>query len=93
MAARNILIVMADQLNPFAVGCYGGGAKTPQIDRLAAEGVRFDAAYCNSPLCTPGRYAFMTGKLKVSGNLAKLMMHQSAIAQWGAAVSSLDVEY
>ena len=37
--------------------------------------------------------AFMTGKLKVSGNLAKLMMHQSAIAQWGAAVSTLDVEY
>lgn len=62
MAARNILIVMADQLNPFAVGCYGGAAKTPQIDRLAAEGVRFDAAYCNSPLCTPGRYAFMTGR-------------------------------
>ena len=37
--------------------------------------------------------AFMTGKLKVSGNLAKLMMHQNAIAQWGAAVSTLDVEY
>ena len=37
--------------------------------------------------------AFMTGKLKVSGNLAKLMMHQSAIQQWGAAVSALDVEY
>ena len=37
--------------------------------------------------------AFMTGKLKVSGNLAKLMMHQSAIQQWGAAVSDLDVEY
>lgn len=37
--------------------------------------------------------AFMTGKLKVSGNLAKLMMHQAAIQQWGAAVSQLDVEY
>ena len=37
--------------------------------------------------------AFMTGKLKVSGNLAKLMMHQGAIQQWGAAVSELDVEY
>jgi putative sterol carrier protein len=37
--------------------------------------------------------AFMTGKLKVSGNLAKLMMHQSAVQQWGAAVSDLDVEY
>jgi putative sterol carrier protein len=37
--------------------------------------------------------AFMTGKLKVSGNLAKLMMHQGAIQQWGAAVSDLDIEY
>lgn len=37
--------------------------------------------------------AFMTGKLKVSGNLAKLMQHQSAIQQWGAAVSDLEVEY
>ncbi len=37
--------------------------------------------------------AFMTGKLKVSGNLAKLMMHQGAIQQWGAAVSGLDVDY
>jgi putative sterol carrier protein len=37
--------------------------------------------------------AFMTGKLKVSGNLAKLMMHQGAIQQWGAAVSDLAVEY
>jgi hypothetical protein len=35
----------------------------------------------------------MTGKLKVSGNLAKLMMHQNAIQQWGAAVAELDVEY
>ncbi len=37
--------------------------------------------------------AFMTGKLKVSGNLAKLMMHQAAITQWGAAVAGIEVEY
>lgn len=37
--------------------------------------------------------AFMTGKLKVSGNLAKLMMHQSAIQQWQAATAEIDVEY
>ncbi len=54
---------MADQLTPFAIGAYGQtAAVTPHIDRLANEGVRFDAAYCNSPLCTPGRYAFMTGQ-------------------------------
>ena len=37
--------------------------------------------------------AFMTGKLKVSGNLAKLMMHQAAIQQWQAATAEIDVEY
>lgn len=37
--------------------------------------------------------AFMTGKIKVSGNLAKLMMHQRAITEWGSAVKGLDVEY
>ncbi|MGH8874395.1 MAG: SCP2 sterol-binding domain-containing protein [Acidimicrobiia bacterium] len=37
--------------------------------------------------------AFMTGKLKVSGNLAKLMMHQSAVQQWGAAVAGIEVDY
>jgi choline-sulfatase len=61
---KNILIVMADQLTPFALGCYGHPVvKSPNIDRLAAEGVVFDAAYCGSPLCTPARYAFMTGQL------------------------------
>ncbi len=37
--------------------------------------------------------AFMTGKIKVSGNLAKLMMHQRAIGEWGSAVKGLDVTY
>ena len=59
----NILIVMADQLTPFVLGCHGGQAITPNIDRLAADGLRFDAAYTNSPLCTPARYCFMTGQL------------------------------
>jgi putative sterol carrier protein len=37
--------------------------------------------------------AFMTGKLKVTGNLAKLMMHQNIIQQWGAATEAMDVEF
>jgi choline-sulfatase len=60
---QNILIVMADQLTALALGCYGNPAvKSPNIDRLADEGVIFDAAYSSSPLCTPARYAFMTGQ-------------------------------
>ncbi|MFK8018145.1 MAG: sulfatase-like hydrolase/transferase [Pseudomonadales bacterium] len=60
---QNILIVMADQLTAKALGCYGNTeVKSPNIDKLAEEGVVFDAAYSSSPLCTPARYAFMTGQ-------------------------------
>lgn len=55
---------MYDQLAPSSLGCYGNTAvKSPTIDRLAAEGVTFDAAYSNSPLCTPARYCMMSGQL------------------------------
>jgi len=60
---QNILVIMADQLTALALGCYhNADVKSPHIDRLAAEGVIFDAAYSSSPLCTPARYAFMTGQ-------------------------------
>jgi choline-sulfatase len=59
----NVLLIMADQLNPMVLPAYGGRARTPAIDRLAADGAVFDAAYCNSPLCAPSRAAFMTGRL------------------------------
>lgn len=60
---QNILIVMADQLTALALGCYGNPTvKSPHIDRLAAEGAMFESAYSSSPLCTPARYAFMTGQ-------------------------------
>lgn len=60
----NIVVVMADQLAPHFVGVYGHPvAKTPHIDALANRGMRFDAAYCNSPLCAPSRFSFMSGQL------------------------------
>lgn len=64
MKPPNILLIMADQLAPQFTGTYGHPVvKTPNIDRLAARGTRFDAAYCNSPLCAPSRFSFMSGQL------------------------------
>jgi len=60
----NIVIIMADQLAPHFCGAYGHRiVKTPHMDALAARGMRFDAAYCNAPLCAPSRFAFMSGQL------------------------------
>ena len=60
---NHLLIVMADQLTALALGCYGHReVRSPHLDRLAAEGVLFESAYSSSPLCTPARYAFMTGQ-------------------------------
>jgi len=64
MTKPNIVVLMADQLAPHFTGAYGHAvAKTPHIDALAARGARFDAAYCNAPLCAPSRFAFMSGQL------------------------------
>ncbi|MEM7718272.1 MAG: choline-sulfatase [Pseudomonadota bacterium] len=64
MTRPNIVLIMADQLAPQFVGAYGHPvAKTPNIDALAARGMRFDAAYCNSPLCAPSRFSLMSGQL------------------------------
>ena len=71
----NVLVVMFDQVAPTALRCYGNPVtQAPTIDRLARTGVVFDAAYSNSPLCTPARYCMMTGQLPISPwpNLTRL---------------------
>lgn len=74
-----------------------GGEPVMALGTLESPDVTVKQSYDTAAAISKGELntqtAFMTGKLKVSGNLAKLMMHQSAIQQWGAAVSTLEVEY
>jgi arylsulfatase A-like enzyme len=58
----NVIVIMADDLGYGDISANGATAlKTPNIDRLAAEGLRFTSGYCSASTCTPTRYSFLTG--------------------------------
>ena len=58
---KNILFIAVDDLRP-ELGCYGADdVKTPNIDKLAAEGTLFENAYCQQAICAPSRNSIMTG--------------------------------
>jgi choline-sulfatase len=75
----NVLFVMVDQLPPGLTGTYGHDVvETPNLDRLADDGARFDAAYTPCPLCGPARDSVMTGR------------HVSGIGTWDNATPLAD---
>src|SRR6476619_4503182 len=59
--APNVIIVLLDDLGFSDFGCFGAEIRTPHIDALAAEGLRF-SQYTTVPMCTPARAALLTGK-------------------------------
>lgn len=62
----NVLLICVDDLKP-NIGCYGDVlAKTPNLDRLAARGMRFDLAYCNQSVCAPSRNNLLLGSRSTS---------------------------
>lgn len=57
----NVLMLVCDQLTASVLSCYGGPVQTPNIDRIAREGVRFNQATCTTPFCSPSRASLVTG--------------------------------
>ena len=90
----NVLIIMSDQHSKRQLGCYGDRlVRTPNLDRLAAEGMLFQNAYTASPLCVPGRTSFLTARLP-SGNRVWNNDHilSSAIPTWAHSLGAAGYE-
>jgi arylsulfatase A-like enzyme len=86
---RNVLFVMCDQLRADHLSCYGGPVPTPNLDALAARGVRFERAYVNSGVCGPSRTSYYTGRYPVSHrvtwNRVPLPLDERSLGQYLAA--------
>ena len=85
-ARPNILIIFPDQMRASAMACDGNrDVKTPNIDRLAAEGVRFHRTYANVPVCCPARATLLTGTYPhvngMLGNDLRLREEQVTLAE------------
>jgi arylsulfatase A-like enzyme len=74
----NIIICTADQLPAYATGCYGNDfVRTPNLDRLAGEGMRFDQAVSNYPVCLPARSILISGQHNrtCTGGMSNVVVH------------------
>jgi choline-sulfatase len=85
--APNILMIMADQMAPQALPAYGHPlVKTPHIDALASDGVVFENAYCNFPLCVPSRASMLAGRhahaIEVWDNAAEMSADTPSMAHY-----------
>ncbi len=72
----NILVILCDQLNPAALGLYGGPVSTPHIERLARRGVVFQNATCPTPFCSPSRASIVTGRYPHSHGIVHNLMRR-----------------
>lgn len=90
----NVLVIMTDQHSPHILGCYGDElVRTPNLDELAEDGLRFENAYCPAPVCVPSRMSFMTSR-RPSANRVWDNSHllPSGIPTWSHVVGSAGYE-
>ncbi len=84
----NMIVILIDDMGYSDLGCFGGTlAPTPNLDRLASEGIRFRSFYVNSPICSPSRTALTTGqyphRLKITSYLDNRKRNKErGVAQW-----------
>ena len=69
----NVVLINADDLGYGDLSCYGSGIRTPNLDRMAEQGVRFTQFYSASPVCSPSRAALMTGRYPTRTGVASVL--------------------
>ena len=70
----NIVMIYADDLGYGDLGCYGSKIRTPHLDRMAAEGMRFTQFYSANPVCSPSRAALLTGRYPTRTGVPNVLM-------------------
>jgi len=87
-ARPNFLFVLIDDMGYADMSCYGSTrVRTPHLDRMAAEGIRFTQFYVNAPICSPSRTAFLTGQYPARWKITSYLDNRAAnerrgMAQW-----------
>lgn len=75
----NVLLIFSDDMGCSDVGCFGSKIiKTPNLDRLATEGVRFTQFYTNAPICVPSRISLMTGRYPFRDDMDSSLVEERA---------------
>ena len=74
--APNVVTLLVDDLGYRDIGCYGGPVKTPVLDKLAAEGVRFTDFHSGAPVCSPSRATFLTGRNHIRAGVYSVLSEQ-----------------
>lgn len=87
-ARPNVLFILIDDMGYADMSCYGSTrVRTPHLDRMAEEGIRFTQFYVNAPICSPSRTAFLTGQYPARWKITSYLDNRAAnerrgMAQW-----------
>ena len=85
----NIIMFLIDDQNPSSIATYGGDTYTPNLDRMADEGMKFTRAYVSSSVCTPSRYSFLTGRF--AGNSYSKLYAEAVGSQGNQGLPNFNV--
>ena len=81
----NVIVILADDLGPGDLSCYGGPIPTPHLDRMAAEGIRFTRYYAAAPICSPSRCGLITGQFPARWRITSYLQTRAGNRACGQA--------